>query len=207
MLVGRAGFRFHPRLTAGVEATGSFTAYDHPLLNDNTGYSIGLYGTWQPGNYFQLQPRAGFSAYQFDQTSRFIGTGNLNSWYADLTVNHEATKAITYSLSAGREVRLGVLSDAIEDWYCRPGVHWSIIKNVSLQTSFSYEHGKQGAANRFGNLTENYDWFGGNVGISYSFIKKLSLALNYRFTIRSSDTTSREYDQNVVGLRMTYYPQ
>lgn len=204
LLVGRVGLRLNPRLTTGVEATGSFTAYDQPTLNDNTGYSVGLYGTWQPGDYFQLSPRVGFSAYQFEQTSQTIQTSDLNSWYADLTLRHEITEAVTYSLSAGREVRLGVQSDAIEDWYCRPTISWNVIRDVSLSTSFSYEHGKQGAGNRMGNLTENYDWFGGSVGVNYSVIQKLSLTFNYRFTLRSSDAADRDYEQNVLGMQATY---
>jgi hypothetical protein len=41
LLVARGGFQLHPKIMAGLEATGSFTDYVEPILNDNTGYSIG----------------------------------------------------------------------------------------------------------------------------------------------------------------------
>ena len=137
-------------------------------------------------------------------TNQPVQTSDLNSWYADLNITHQITDAIGYTLDAGHEVQTGIQSDAIEDWYVRPAVHWSIIKNVNLNTSFSYEHGKQGAGNVAGNLTETFDWLGANVGASYSIMKKLSLGLNYRLTLRSSTSVNNEYTQNVLSLSLTY---
>jgi uncharacterized protein (PEP-CTERM system associated) len=104
-------------------------------------------------------------------------------------------------------VQTGIQSDAIEDWYVRPGIRWDIIKNVNLNTSISYEHGNQGEGNVAGNLTETFDWLGASVGVSYSIIKKLSLGLNYRLTLRSSNIANDEYTQNFVGLTLTYQTQ
>jgi hypothetical protein len=189
----------------GVEGTAAFSSYDQMVLNNHNSYSAGVYADWQPGKAIRVQPRVGYAIYQFQRTSTNIQTSDLNSWYADLNITHQITDAISYSLDAGHEVQSGIQSDAVEDWYVRPGVHWSIIKNVSLNTSFSYEHGKQGRGNVLGNLTENFDWFGANLGVGYSIIKKLSLGLNYRLTLRSSDVSSREYTQNVIGLTLTYF--
>ena len=103
-------------------------------------------------------------------------------------------------------MQLGIQSDAIEDWYVRPSIQWNIIKNVSLHTSFSYESGSQGVGTVFGNLTENFNWLGSEVGVSYSVFKKLSLGLTYRLTLRSSSIEDDAYTQNVVGLTLTYQP-
>src|SRR5206468_1313888 len=62
LLVARAGFRFNPALTAGLEASGSFVTsgleasgsfvtYDQKVLNDSQGYSLGLYGDLRIGHY------------------------------------------------------------------------------------------------------------------------------------------------------------
>jgi hypothetical protein len=45
------------------------------------------------------------------------------------------------------------------------------------------------------------------VGATYALMRKLNVGLNYRFTIRSSDSANREYTQNVVGLNFTYLMQ
>ena len=207
MVFARAGFQMYPGVTTGIEGTGSFTTYDQMVLNDNNSYSAGVYADWQPDKYFRCQPRFGYTIFQFQHTSQTIRTSDLNSWYADLNITHQITDAIGYTLDAGHEVQTGIQSDAIEDYYVRPGIHWDIIKNVNLNTSFSYEHGNQGQGNVAGNLTETFDWLGVNVGASYSIIKKLSLGLNYRLTLRSSNVANNEYTQNFVGLTLTYQIQ
>jgi outer membrane protein assembly factor BamA len=225
--LARAGFRFRPDLTAGVEGSASFTTYDQEVLNDNQSYSAGLYADWNPGLYFHVQPRAGYTIYQFQHTSQSaqiydlslsgapilappgesIQTADLDSWYADLTVSHEISKAASYGFSAGHEIRLGIQSDVIEDWYFRPNITWTIFKDLGLNTSLFYEHGNEGVGNVTGNLTETYDWYGGALMVSYPLMKKLKLSLNYRLTLRSSDIPSMEYTQNLVGLRLTYQAQ
>jgi hypothetical protein len=206
MVYTRAGLVVYPGVTTGIEGTASFTTYDQMVLNDNNSYSAGVYADWQQGKAFRIQPRVGYTIYQFQHTSSSIQTSDLNSWYADLNVTHQITDAIGYNLDAGHEVQTGIQSDAIEDWYVRPSVRWNIIKNVGLNTSFSYEHGKQGVGNVAGNLTENFDWLGAAVCVNYSILKRLSVGLSYRLTLRSSNIANDEYTQNVVGLSLTYQP-
>jgi hypothetical protein len=228
--LARAGFRFNSQLTAGVEGSASFTSYDQNVLNNNQSYSAGVYADWKPGSYLHVQPRAGYVIYQFHHTSQsaqlsqsapvfYLGsptfvlpgesiqTQDLNTWYADLTVSHQISKAASYALSAGHEVRPGIESDAIEDWYVRPSITWTIVKDLALNTSLFYEHGNQGAGNVTGNLTEKYDWYGGGLTFSYPVMKKLMLSLNYRLTLRASDIPTRDYAQNIVGIKLTYQLQ
>jgi outer membrane protein assembly factor BamA len=130
----------------------------------------------------------------------------LDSWYADLTVSHEISKAASYGFSAGHEIIPGIQSDAVEDWYFRPSINWMIVKDVNLSTSLFYEHGNQGVGNVSGNLMETFDWYGGGLTASYPLMKTLHLSVNYRLTLRSSNLASQEYAQNIVGLRLTYQP-
>ncbi|MGA9778086.1 MAG: outer membrane beta-barrel protein [Verrucomicrobiia bacterium] len=206
MVYTRAGLEVYPGVTTGIEGTGSFTTYDQMTLNNNNSYSAGVYADWQPGKAFHVQPRVGYTIFQFQHTSQSIQTSDLNSWYADLNLMHQITDAIGYTLDAGHEVQTGIQSDVIEDWYVRPGVHWDIIRNVSLNTSLSYEHGNQGAGNVAGNLVETFDWFTTDVGASYSPMKRLSLGLDYRLTLRSSNVPTGEYTQNMITLSLTYQP-
>jgi hypothetical protein len=207
MVFARAGLEVYPGITTGIEGTGSFTTYDQMVLNNNNSYSAGVYADWQPGKAFRVQPRVGYTIFQFQHTSQTIQTSDLNSWYADLNLTHQVTDAIGYTLDAGHEVQTGIQSDAIEDWYVRPSINWDIIKNLGLKTSFSYEHGNQGVGNVAGNLTETFDWFGTEVGFSYLILKNLSLGLNYRLTLRSSNIANDDYTQNFVGLTLTYQTQ
>ena len=200
----QAGYVVNRVLTGGVEGTASWTAYDEPLLNDNTSYTVGLFGTWTPGKAITVSPRVGYSFYQFDQTSRLIRTDDANSWYFDITATHAITQVISYSLSVGHEMRPGVQSDLTEEWYVRPNVRWAAFEHLTFSASAGYQHGSQGQANIEGNLEETYDWFNAGIGADWPFAKRFSLGMNYRYTKRVSDLGSREYDQNLVSLTLTY---
>ncbi|HTI98989.1 MAG TPA: outer membrane beta-barrel protein [Dongiaceae bacterium] len=204
ILFTRYSLGLAPGLQGGLEGTATFTTYDQAIRNNSSSYSVGVFADWQPGSFLRIQPRAGYTIYQFDKTSLTSRTSDLNSWYVDLTLDHSITKFLNYTLSAGHEVRLGIQSDVIEDWYVRPNLHWSIIQRLALNTYLSYEHGKQGVGDQGGNLNETYDWMGGGVGLSYPLFKRVSTSLSYRGTIRSSTDSSREYTQHVVGLVLTY---
>jgi hypothetical protein len=203
----RAGLQFNPRLTVGVEGTASFTTYDQAVLNDNQQYSAGIYGDWRPGHYFSVQPHVGYTIFESSQTSSSVKGGNLASWYANLTLAHQVTDFLSYSLSAGHEILPGIQSDAIEDSYIRPSVDWKVIKDVTLQTSLFYEHGAEGGGQQASLQEKNYDQYGGGLNLSYSPTKKVRISLNYGLTLRSSNVASREYTQNLVGLQITYTPQ
>lgn len=205
LLLGRAGFRLSPALTTGVEGTGSFTSYNQArLLNDSTGYSAGVYADWQPSAFVRVQPRAGFTAYMFDQTSRFIRAMDQDGWYAALNVAHDITDSIRYSVGVGHQIRLGIQADSIESTYVQPSISWRFIRGFPFTTYFNYEHGTQGAGRSLGNFEEDFDWFSGGISVSHAITKKLRASLNYRHTLRTADAASREYSQNLVGIYLTY---
>lgn len=204
--LGRSAFQLSPTLTVGVEGTVSFTTYEQRVLNDNQGYSGGVYGDWRPGAALSLSPRAGYATYLFQQTSRVIRAQNENSWYADLTLTHAVTSWLSYSFSVGHELRLGLQADSTQSTYVRPALNWNLIKDLSLSTSFSYEHGTQTASSLIGSGSEAYDVTSGTLGLTYALLKKMSLGLNYHLTIRASNFAPREYTQNLVSLSLTYQP-
>jgi hypothetical protein len=207
LLVSRAGFRFHPTLTAGVEGSGTFTSYTQTQpLNDYDGYSAGVYGSWHPGHYTEVQLRGGYTEYFYQQTTRAMQGLTQDAWYLGLTANQDITEAIGYSLSAGHELVPGIQANNVEDWYVRASINWKIIKDLTLNTSFGYENGTQLLISQRAS-SEAFDWFWIGLGASYSFTKHAALSLAYRFTDRSSNEASRGYTQNFVGLRLSYLLQ
>lgn len=203
----QAAFVVHPELQAGVEGTASLTAYKQPTLNDNQAYTAGLFAAWKPGKAFRISPRGGFSLFQFENTSTSIRTEDLNSYYFDLSAVHDITAAFSYRLVLGHQIRLGVQSDVIEESYIRPSLTWRAFKRTALQFGLSYEHGDGGVGNQAGGLPETYDWVTATVGANWQVVEKVSLGVNYRLTLRMSDIAGREYNQNVIGLAVTYYPK
>ncbi|HZI30786.1 MAG TPA: outer membrane beta-barrel protein, partial [Candidatus Binatia bacterium] len=212
MFFARAGFQVHPQINLGLESTATFTRYDQTgasnnALNDNDAYTVGPYMTFQYSKSLSLTARGGYTTYQFQQTSSSIQTSDQNSWYAGLTLSHQPRESISYAIDAGREAALGTESDLTEDWYVRPGITWNFIRDWSFNTSFSYQHGRQGVGNISGNLNETYDWYGAGLSLRHALTSRLSVALNYRLTVRSSDNANDSYTQNLVGLQLTYHPQ
>jgi hypothetical protein len=222
--LARVGFRFDPHFTAGMEGSASYTSYDENVLNNNQSYSAGLYADWSPDKFLHLQPRAGYTIYQFQQTSLSgeifplnplqavrpvlsIQTANQSTWYADLTASHQINPRINYTLSTGHELQLGTESDLIEDTYARANIGWQFWKNVSVNGSLFYDHGNQGVGNIAGNFTETYNWYGGSLMLGYALMKKLQLSLNYRLTFRASNDPFDQYTQNIIGLGLSYRPQ
>lgn len=217
MFFARSGFQVHPQVNLGLETTASFTRYDQSgsstsnALNDNDAYTVGPYATFHYSEFLTATARGGYSTYQFQQTSSSIQTSSQDTWYAGLTLTHQPRESISYSLAVGRESSLGTQSDLTEDWYVRPNITWNIIKDWSFTTSFSYQHGKQGVGSVgnsvTGNLNETYDWYNGGLSLRHALTSRLSVALNYRLTVRSSSNAGDSYTQNLVGLQLTYHPQ
>jgi len=207
MFVSRGSYLVHPQVQSGAEGTVSFTRYDQPVLNDNTAYSVGPFVTWQPGKALRATARGGYTYYDFQQTSLSIQAANLSTYYLDFTVTHDATEVLSYNFSVGRNVELGVTADLIEKWYVRPNLTWRFFKNLSLTTGLSYEHGDEGVGDISGGQSQTYNWYSGNIGVNWPFMKRLSLGLNYRITYRESNLPDQGYTQNVIGLVLTYRPQ
>lgn len=207
LFFARAGFKVHPQVTLGLESTAALTTYDKNLLNNNNAYTAGAYVQFVPGSAMQLTARAGYTTYQFQQTSTTIQAGNPNSYYAGLNLSHQPLDWLEYSIQAGHEVRLGTMSDLTEDWYFRPNITWKFIRGVAFNTGFFYEHGRQGYGDTAGALTENYDWYGGTFSVDHEITRRFSAGINYRLTLRSSDIPNNEYAQNVLGVYLTYHPK
>ena len=210
MFFVRGGLQVHPKVTVGVESTASLTSYDQNVLNNNDAYTVGPYIEFRPGPSFTATVRGGYSTYQFQNTSATIHTTSQDGWYAGLSIAHQPTEFIKYSLDAGREVQLGTISDLLEDWYVRPTVTWTFIKGLSIATFFFYEHGNQGVGSTgslpgFSNGT--FDWYGGGFSLQHELTSRLMLGLNYRITSRSSGAPNDSYTQNLVALQLTYHPK
>jgi hypothetical protein len=207
LLVSRAGFRFHPAFTAGLEGSGTVASYDQTqALSDYYGYSAGVYGSWHPGHYTEVQLRGGYTEYFYQQTTAAVRGLTQDAWYLGLTANQDITEAIGYSLSAGHELVPGIQANNVEDWYVTSSINWKIVQDLTLNTSLGYQNGTQLLISQQ-STSENFDWFWVGLGATYSVTKHVALALTDRFTDRTSNEADRGYTQNFVGLRLSYVMQ
>ena len=224
--VARAGYKFSPYLTGGLEATASFLDYEDAVLNNSKSYNMGVYAQWKPDAYFQVSLRGGYAIYDFGQTSEstnvfregpgvassgpatgVIRTSDLSTWYAGATVTHQVTKAISYGISLTHQVVPGVQSDATEVTSVGPTAGWAITDHLSLHSTLSYDHGRQGLGNISGNVNEAYDWVNGSLSADYAMMTTLVLGLSYRRGMRYSNLEGGSYTQDLISLRLTYSPK
>lgn len=214
----RIGYQWNPKFTTGVEGTVSYTSYDENTLNNNASYSAGVYAEWRPDTFLDVKPRIGYAIDQFGQSSQFLQTQNLESWYADLAITHGITRSLSYTVDAGHAISPGMQSDANEYWYANGGITWNFIKGFSLQPQFYYQHGNQGIGSTILPTSipsefpstlisdEIYNWYGGSIGLNYTITKRFTMGWTYSFTQRSSSLSGRGYTQNIIGVQFTYHP-
>ena len=207
----RAAFALNPALVAGLEGTGSLTAYDTQLLHDSYGYSGGLFAEWKLTDKLQAQFRGGYVNYVFDTGGPLSSSAKPTPYYAGVKINHILNEYITHSIEGSREVRLGVYSDFEETTILSHNTAWKIIRGVSLGTQIFYEHGTYPPSmfTAPGSPAvvvpgETYDRVGATVSLSHQFMEKLSASVLYRFTLKDSDSNARDYTQNALTVSLTY---
>jgi hypothetical protein len=208
MVFFRPGLQLNPKVTVGLEATAAFTTYEQNVLNDNDAYTLGPYLELRPDQALSISIKGGYTINKFQNTSSTIQTASQNSWYADLNIAHQPTEAVSYSIDAGREVQLGVVSDLLEDWYVRPNITWKVVKGLDIFTFLFFEHGDQGVGSTGsvpGNSNGTFDWYGGGFSLQHALTSWLALSLNYRLTLRSSGAPNDSYTQNLIALELTYH--
>jgi hypothetical protein len=196
----RGAFLFQPTFALGVEGTSSLTDYSEPIQSDNVGFSGGIFADWRLSPRFQLQPRVGYVAYQFDTVSLFGPTEDVGTYYFNLAINHIINEYISHSLNAGRDVQLGITSDTIESYFVRYGASFRLIRGVGTGANLFYERGSYGSSIQ----GETYNRYGLGASLSYQLMQKLSTGLSYQFYIKDSDIEGRDYSQNTVTLSFSY---
>ena len=136
----RSGFNFRPEFTAGVELGVAPTIYEQPLLNNNVGYSAGVYADWQLGQHLRIEPRAGYSYYTFSDGVLYQGLPALGSYYFGLNVEHQVNEKIGYTFDAGRDIQNGAFG-AILDAYHVSIYGWAnVLYKIRLTMGAVYEN-------------------------------------------------------------------
>jgi hypothetical protein len=200
----RTSFRVHPRVTVGVEGAVGLTTYQERLLNNNTDLSAGLFGDWRANAALRVTARAGYVVYIFEQIPGQIRVSDENAGYGDVTASDQVTDKLTASLSVGHQLLLGYQGNSTDTWYVHPGASWRVLHDVTLRATPFYEQGTQGLLSLAGNFQENYEWYGVDMGLTYTPRRNLTVTADYRVTLRSSDLALRSYTQDQIGIMLTY---
>ena len=197
---GSVVFNIAPRTFLGVEGTAAITNYDRNFNNDSVGGTVGLFLDWTMNPNLRLIARGGYQVANFDTGGQFGDTSDLNSFYANLTIENRLNAYLTQTLSGGRENDLGLTSNYIEVNYVRWNAAWRILRDVSFGTGAFYEHDKESG----GPVNETLDRYGFDISLGYSFNQHISALLHYAYVNKDSNQEFRSYYQNRAGIDVNY---
>lgn len=184
----------------GVETSGSYTHYDLPIRSDQYQLSVGPYVEWQITQAWTVSGRVGWSWTEFDQNGIVAAPDDISVPYLGLNVANQLTDNFSHSLSAVREVSIGVQAQIIQRFTFNYGFNWQITDLVGFGAGAYYEIGEQPGV-RF---TENYDYYGFNVGFPFAITDRFTTLVSYEYRDRVSNFADQNYDRNSVTLSLGY---
>jgi hypothetical protein len=194
-----AAFKVNASTTAGLQAGGGLTYYSHNQLSDNTHYSIGPFYQAQITDYIKATASLGYVSYFFSASGTTNSLPGQSGGYADLTFSHRVNRWLEHSLSGGRQFSASAGTDLLDLYYASYAANWHFIRDVSVTTSFSYQHGSSS-----GGSVEIFNQYVAGLGLGYQITQKLSGSIQYNYRQKSSDVTANDYFQNELVLDFTY---
>ena len=209
----RAGWRFAEATQAGLEASDGLTAYQVSGQYNNQNLSVGGFVEWQALQALRITLRGGPAFYVPDSSVSTGGSTTLNTYYANLEINHQLTDFLSHSLSVDRSLQAGLNQGGgyIEQLTISYGISWRLTQRITVGASASYVDGQQ-PFEQPGRpfflppitTTENYQEYGGGLQASWQFTGHLAASVNFSHFLRNSNLAGRSISDNSVALQFNY---
>jgi hypothetical protein len=198
--VARGGWKVHPAVQLGIEATASPTVYDRGVFNDNTAYSAGVYADWILTEQLKITPRVGYTVYTFSENDFGYTPDTFKAVYFGVVLEHRPTTFWSYRVNLSNQVRPGVNSNVNEVFTAELNNTFSLIRDLPLNLNLIFEDGKEGA----GLVLDIYSRMGVEFGANYNLTSSATLSLHYGYFTKDSDLILRDYSQNRVTFMFNY---
>ncbi len=195
----QAAFEINQTTTAGLQAGGGLTYYNQNTYSDNTHFSVGPFYQAQVTDYIKVTASVGYVSYFFSPSETATNLSGENGGYADLTLTHRVNRWLDYNLTGGRQFTSSAGTDLLDLYYANWLANWHVIRDVSITTSFNYQHG-----NSSGGTVEIFNQFGAGMSLGYPITQKLAGSIRYNFWQKNSDVAAYDYVQNMLVLDFTY---
>jgi predicted porin len=200
LFIGRAGYALAAATRAGIEASGSLTAYDLPLRSNFHSVSVGPFLEWWVTTNLQCTARGGYLEYISEATAVLPAPANMYSYYFELAAKQQLTRSLSHEFRAVRDVQVGTTSAFIEQLTVGYGVGWAATEFARLAGGVVYEHGEEPGYL----VDENYERISFSFGVSYDLTQRLTSSIGYRYQRRDSNIPGQNYQQNSVTLGVAY---
>jgi hypothetical protein len=200
MLVGQMIHNLSEEVTAGVDASGTVTAYEKPVLQDNVSYSLGINGTWQATSKIKLHSRGGFAAYQFEQQPGRIPANDEQSYYADGGIVHTINAAFSHSIEGGRVLEPGINANLLSRVYGQYGIQWRVSQWMRAEFHFRYENGSE----RNAQLVQSYNRNVVGTSIVFPISRHANGQVAYDYFKKAANPDYWSYQQNRITFTLSY---
>jgi hypothetical protein len=198
---GSVSLQVMDALAVGLDASGSYFAYEEDVQNDGWSYSVGPFMEAKVSNYLAVRASGGYQVMQFETGGGNLDSSDVGSGYGEVTLSHRLNRRITHSLGIGYENRLGLNANAVGDFYTRYRANWEMNRKLSLSVEALYEDAEE-TDTQLG--AEHSRRFAAGLGINYKLGRKVNVSANYRYAIKDSNLPHRDYQQNVISADIRY---
>lgn len=225
LLTASAGLVLNSTTLVGLELGGGLTTYDtRPtyisttnvagtttnvaripngyFLSNQKSVNFGPFLRAQLSKHLGLKLAAGYTLIFLDTPTATAADGNINAFYADITLNHVVNNQLKYAVSAGRQIQLGIFSDTLDLYHFRLQPAWNLVRNVSLLTPIFFEHAELPETPN--TKAESLNRYGAGLELSYRLTQKLEVSTSYNFLLKQSNLPQNGYIQNRLVLDLRY---
>jgi hypothetical protein len=207
-----AELRVSSTLIGGLEATASEREYNS-FTGEYTQLSAGPFMKIQITDHLKAQVSGGWMyinspANDFSPIAETgvigpgSGAGTLSSYYFDITFDHELNKYFLERFSIGHQPELDLLADESDVSYVNYSASWHVNSHLNLALNLGYEDVDE-RAGLIG--ASSFDYFTAGVQANFPVTKSISGAVLYQYSDKMADASPQSYQQNRVGLLLTYH--
>jgi hypothetical protein len=209
---GSAEFHMSSTFVAGLEATASEREYMQ-FAGDYDQLSAGPYFKVQITDHIKAQLSGGYeyinspnNVYNEFNADGILGPsgggGSQSSYYVNLTVDHQLNKYFLERLALGHELELGLFAETSDVSYIDYTASWKINSHLNLSLNLGYQDvSEDGGLVGF----SSFNIFSAALQANFPVTKSLTGSLIYQFTDKWADEDDQSFEQNRVGLLLTYH--
>jgi hypothetical protein len=127
------------------------------------------------------------------------GVRDITAYYANVSVSHQVNNWFSHSLSAGRQLQLGITANLADLYSLNYQANWYFVRNLNITTQFLYQHGTT-----YNGVPQTLDIYGGGAALGYNVTRRLTAALSYFLQIKNANPSTLNYTQNRLVFDFRY---
>ncbi len=189
-----------PNLLTGVEGSIFSNAHKIAFNNKSKGFAIGPFVNWELSKVIRLGLSVDITNIDFYQSGINEDFSDASEINLNLNILHTVNKKFFHHISYVRTTEFGFVSNSITLDILDYNFNYNLIKKVEFKGRLSYVRAKDSG----GRSPEEFDRYGYDLTMGYTFGDKFSAHLRYAFSEKTSDLDLRAYTRNIWALGLSY---